>query len=231
MVFFSLEAGVEQVARRCQVSGTRLALEEVDPDYEPGAVIPDGAWRDLDPLHARLLCTERDVRRAVRIVSAADVPGTAPFAKDATYLGTVTSGADALTTTINNASGQRLGLHVDNWDRLTCRHRVESRLRLCINLGPAPRWLLVGDIDGVAICSELYPREYADRTPHTDDVRAFVKNGHALGCLRIRLEPGEGYIAPTELMVHDGSTAGTAGPSEAAFWLGHIPQGAFQPVW
>jgi hypothetical protein len=43
--------------------------------------------------------------------------------------------------------------------------------------------------------------------------------------MRIRLDPGEGYIAPTELLPHDGSTLTATAPSRIAFWLGHWPIG------
>ncbi|MDT0323164.1 hypothetical protein [Streptomyces millisiae] len=59
--------------------------------------------------------------------------------------------------------------------------------------------------------------------PHTEDTRQYVAAGHPLRCLRIRLDPGDGYIAPTELFPHDGSTAGIDRPSVAAFWLGRTP--------
>ncbi|MFJ9440818.1 hypothetical protein ACIRRH_02975 [Kitasatospora sp. NPDC101235] len=48
-----------------------------------------------------------------------------------------------------------------------------------------------------------------------------------LRCLRLRLAPGEGYLAPTELLPHDGSTMDIPEPSTAAFWLDHWPIGAF----
>ncbi|WP_435179434.1 hypothetical protein [Actinacidiphila sp. bgisy145] len=59
--------------------------------------------------------------------------------------------------------------------------------------------------------------------PHAEHIRRYVADGHQLLCLRIRLEPGGGYIAPTELLPHDGSTTGVEQPSVAAFWLGRSP--------
>ncbi|MFF7994749.1 hypothetical protein ACFZDG_33880 [Kitasatospora xanthocidica] len=49
--------------------------------------------------------------------------------------------------------------------------------------------------------------------------------GLPLRLYRLRLDPGEGYIAPTELLPHDGSTEDQDQPSTAAFWLGHWPRG------
>ncbi|MFD4659245.1 hypothetical protein ACFWP2_26845 [Kitasatospora sp. NPDC058444] len=38
-------------------------------------------------------------------------------------------------------------------------------------------------------------------------------------------DPGEGYIAPTELLPHDSSTEDQPQPSTVAFRLGHWPRG------
>ncbi|WP_327049168.1 hypothetical protein OG320_15565 [Microbispora sp. NBC_01189] len=121
--------------------------------------------------------------------------------------------------------GRRIGLHVDNFDRLPYPGRLRSRRRLCLNLGPGTRWLLVCDCTITGICRAL-GRDQAGHLPHTDDVRAYVTGGHPLRCLRIRLEPGEGYIAPTEILPHDGSTADADTWSCAAFWLGYPSRNA-----
>ncbi|TYB60370.1 hypothetical protein, partial [Microbispora tritici] len=68
--------------------------------------------------------------------------------------------------------------------------RLGSRRRLCLNLGPGTRWLVVGDRTIMSICRVL-GRDQAGHLPPTDDVRAYVADGHPLRCLRIRLGPGE----------------------------------------
>ncbi|MER7129799.1 hypothetical protein [Streptosporangium saharense] len=124
-----------------------------------------------------------------------------------------------LTTTEDPATDRRIGLHIDNFDRRTYSDRHLSRRRLCLNLGPGTRYLLVDDRDIMEICHVL-GRDQERHYPHTDDLRQYIAEGHPLRCLRIRLEPGQGYIAPTELMPHDGSTSGAQMWSLAAFWLG-----------
>jgi hypothetical protein len=69
-----------------------------------------------------------------------------------------------------------------------------------------------------------------DHVPHTSDVRAFVANGEHLRCYSVKLEPGQAYVAPTELLAHDGSTLDSRLPSIVAFWLGTWPVGAFEPA-
>ncbi|MFF7655067.1 hypothetical protein ACFZCY_35405 [Streptomyces sp. NPDC007983] len=134
------------------------------------------------------------------------------------------SAATTITTTVNHANGLRIGLHVDNWDRLPYSRRHTSRRRLCINLGPGTRYLLLADVDIRQICRAMQDH-CDDRYPHTDDLRRYVSDHHPIRCLRLRLGPGEGYIAPTELLPHDGSTEDQAEPSSAAFWLGHWQRG------
>ncbi|MFE5513874.1 hypothetical protein ACFQ9J_25415 [Streptomyces sp. NPDC056529] len=70
----------------------------------------------------------------------------------------------------------------------------------------------------------LHLDDYARRYPHTDDYRAHAAVGHTTHILRIRLAPGEGYIAPTEYLLHDGSTQDQEA-SAIAFWLGHWQRG------
>ncbi|MFI6451408.1 hypothetical protein ACIBF6_07605 [Streptosporangium amethystogenes] len=124
-----------------------------------------------------------------------------------------------LTSTEDSTTGHRIGLHIDNFDRLPYPARQNSRRRLCLNLGPGTRYLLVGDRDIKEICRTL-GCDQDGYYPHTDDLRRYVADGHPLRCLRIRLDPGEGYIAPTEFLPHDGSTSGEEAWSLAAFWLG-----------
>lgn len=99
---------------------------------------------------------------------------------------------DVLTTTRNHENdGHRIGLHVDNWDKLPYATKHTGRRRICINIGPGTRYLLLGDRDIRSICRALH-QDYADRYPHTDDLRRYVGSGHVVLCFRIRLEPGEG---------------------------------------
>jgi hypothetical protein len=133
-----------------------------------------------------------------------------------------------LTTTRREARGKRIGLHVDNWDQLPMRTRADSRRRLAVNLGPGSRALLFASPSACQICRSLgRPDEHF---PHTTDVRAFVANGGRLRCYSVVLEPGQAYVAPTELLVHDGSTLDARLPSIVAYWLGKWPVGALEPA-
>ncbi|PYC66729.1 hypothetical protein C7C46_31025, partial [Streptomyces tateyamensis] len=144
-------------------------------------------------------------------------------------LGQAAGPAKALTTTPNYLDGRRIGLHVDNWDRLDYESKHTGRRRLCFNLGPGTRYLLLAELDIRTICRMLYA-DPVGRHPHTDDLRAYVASQQPLRVFRIRLAPGDGYIAPTELLPHDDSTEDQPEPSTAAFWLGHWPRGTLPMV-
>ncbi|MEU4116871.1 hypothetical protein AB0F71_20545 [Kitasatospora sp. NPDC028055] len=216
---------------RCDSTGVRTARDE--PEYENGAVLPVGPWRPLTvQLAAELRPTEQSDSTLVELVKLPDGPPPATLATladqlgdpDAVHLGQATSPARALTTTPNYQDGRRIGLHIDNWDRLRCQAKHTGRRRLCFNLGPGTRYLLLGDLDIRAVCRGLHS-DTEIHYPHTDELRAYTALGLPLRVFRLRLDPGEGYIAPTELLPHDGSTEDQPQPSTAAFWLGHWPPG------
>ncbi|WP_182660237.1 hypothetical protein [Streptomyces calidiresistens] len=202
-----------------------------DPDYEDGAVLPADAWQPLTDEHLTAVTADRHTPDHALVELVALPVGAAPTHladlvaplgdPDAVHLGRSHSPADARTTTCNGDGGQRIGLHIDNWDRhlLAARHR--SRRRLCYNLGPGDRHLLLATIDIRTICRAL--QSTPDHQPHTDDFRRYIATGHTTHCVRIRIHPGEGYIAPTELFPHDGATHKEPHPSTTAHWLGHWP--------
>ncbi|MBV9025594.1 MAG: hypothetical protein JO362_17785 [Streptomycetaceae bacterium] len=231
----------DDIRDRCDIAPARLI--ESEPGYDDGAVVPSGDWVPLTPDEAEQYRADDSTPNSVRIelvrrplpkLDPDDLAGRLDTAArldpldgrwPTALLGCAASLANWVTTTENSATGRRIGLHVDNFDRLPYPRRHQGRRRLCLNLGPGPRYLLIGDHDVQQTCRTLHAhleRHY----PHTEDIRRYVAAGHPLRCLRIRLEPGDGYIAPTELLPHDGSTTGIDQPSVAAFWLGRPPKAA-----
>ncbi|GAA4219435.1 hypothetical protein FHR32_000392 [Streptosporangium album] len=203
--------GVAVVPRR----GWAALREEEAERFRPDADTPLSMTIELVSQDLPVFASD-DLQARVDAAAALDpLEGRWPHRR----LACTASPPGQLTSTEDSTTGHRIGLHVDNFDRLTYSARQNSRRRLCLNLGPGTRYLLVGDRDIKEICRALgcdQDRYY----PHTDDLRRYVADGHTLRCLRIRLDPGEGYIAPTEFLPHDGSTAGMREWSLAAFWLG-----------
>ncbi|MDP9861654.1 MULTISPECIES: hypothetical protein [Streptosporangium] len=221
---------------RIEIGNVRQAGDAAG--YDDGvAVVPQGDWTPLSSVEADRLRPDDatpasvvielvaqplpvfasdDLQGRVNAASALDpLQGRWPRRR----LACTDSPAGLLTSTEDSTTGHRIGLHIDNFDRLPCPVRQNSRRRFCLNLGPGTRYLLVGDRDITEICRVL-GRDQERHCPHTDDLRRYVAEGHPLRCLRIRLEPGQGYIAPTEFLPHDGSTSGVQTWSLAAFWLG-----------
>ncbi|MFJ8637377.1 hypothetical protein [Streptomyces sp. NPDC093568] len=229
---------VSDLRRRCDVASVRLTHSE--PGYAPGALIPCDDWHPLTAAEAENLRpndTTPDqtlielVHRQLPPLDPDDLRGRLEAAASLDplngrwptgLLGCAASPGNWTTTTEDSTIGRRIGLHVDNFDRLPYATRHHGRRRLCLNLGPGTRYLLIGDRDVQYICRTLHT-DLDHHYPHTEDVRRHVAAGHRLRCLRIHVQPGDGYIAPTELLPHDGSTMNSAEPSVAAFWLGRQP--------
>ncbi|WP_416483437.1 hypothetical protein [Streptomyces sp. CL12] len=231
---------LDDLRGRCDITSVQQIRDK--PGYDDAALAPGSDWAPMtsdDTEHLRVDSATPDstlielVHQPLPGLAPDDLAGRRRTAallepmdgyRPATLLGCASSPGDRLTTTEDHTTGRRIGLHVDNFDRLSYSARHQGRRRLCLNLGPGPRYLLICDHDVQEICRALYADTDLKRHfPHTEDVRRYVVAGHPLRCLRIRLEPGDGYIAPTEFLPHDGSTAGIDKPSVAAFWLGRSP--------
>ncbi|MFD6181369.1 hypothetical protein [Streptomyces goshikiensis] len=220
---------------RCEVATVRTTRPG-EAAYEPGAVVPSGQWRPLTEADVKAATAPRRpldstlvelVRPPFREGSPLEDLPRSLGDPDAVYLGQALAKPDMTTTTTtdNYENGQLLGLHLDNWDKLTYADKHTGRRRICLNLGPGTRYIILGFIDAQAVCRAVHPADHAHRFPHTQDFRDYVASGRPIRIIRIRLAPREGYVAPTEYLLHDGSSEGQDLPSAAAFWLGNWPRG------
>ena len=236
---------------RCNFTSISLVFDE--PGYDPEVLLPDDKWAPLTPDQVASLrppahTADSLVHEVIRLPVShdelvrirensvefrlSDQRQTIDFDPfdgqyESTFIGHVESPGGHKTTTVDQRFGRRNGIHLDNWDKLSIDERKKSRRRLAVNLGPGDRYLVVATED---ICDISARYQFPGECPRTDDVRDFVRKGGTLDCVRIRIEPGEGYIAPTEFVPHDGSTSGADRPSRIAFWLGHWPTGVLPPA-
>jgi hypothetical protein len=107
-------------------------------------------------------------------------------------------------TTRHPGDRRLVGLHLDTLqsEPVATLHRATSRL--CLNLGPNPRWFVFLPLDvdavidacGLGETDVLYSRHFR---------QTVVQRAHP-PVSRVRLDPGEAYIAPTQLMLHDGQS-------------------------
>jgi hypothetical protein len=133
--------------------------------------------------------------------------------------------ANLKTVTVNRDIGRYNGLHVDNWDPLRLEARHLATNRICINIGQGDRYFLflpftLMDIAKV-LSEEMGPRWEAPRR-YTAIGRQFMELFPEVPVIRCRLRPGEAYVAPTENLVHDGSSVGQTGMDEQFTIRGHI---------
>ncbi|GIH02959.1 hypothetical protein Rhe02_10260 [Rhizocola hellebori] len=162
--------------------------------------------------HHRGQSTAKGRRRARESLAGAALDHGAEF------LFAHSSPADGLTSTVYPGTTLRPGLHVDNRDNKPLRTRLRSRRRMGLNLGPGSRWLLVCFPDILTIAQTLGRDQ--DRVPGNDEFGEFVDSRrHDVTCVWIPVQPGEAYVAPTDLVGHDGGTLGSQ-ESTIYFFLG-----------
>ena len=114
------------------------------------------------------------------------------------------------TLTVNPATHARVGLHIDSWDEhdLELGRREYSPNRVCINLGSEDRFFVylntpIGQMyKAVKRKSKSSICDYGPSAIATEFMRSFPSHP----VVRLRLRPGEAYVAPTENIVHDGSS-------------------------
>jgi hypothetical protein len=171
----------------------------------------NGATRQelVPPLNALLTALRRDMT----------------FTGPLNWLGFRSTHDDAPTITWDAARKKRPGLHVDSWDGLTISQRANATNRLCLNLGPKVRSFLFLDIP----VTEM-PCLGADTDGTEDDgcgnvdtmAARFLAGNPRSPVIRIDVAPGEAYVAPTELLIHDGAKPAASGCNRTFALRGHF---------
>ncbi len=131
-----------------------------------------------------------------------------------------------------------VGMHVDSWVDVPLHERKYSKNRICINVGREARQFLFINI-GLARMNAILNRTplggslyYGSDLGH-DFTRAYPN----YPVIRLTIQPGEAYIAPTENVIHDGSSLGMTYPDLALHMIGFlapkgiVQRGAFEPAW
>jgi len=107
-------------------------------------------------------------------------------------------------------TGAYVGLHIDTFHRLSLQSRESAPLRVSINVGLAARYFLFLDLPLRSLVRKLDERRTKEVAPHLAG-QAFTRAYPNYPIIRVRIDPGQAYVAPTENMLHDGSSAGIAG--------------------
>jgi hypothetical protein len=114
-------------------------------------------------------------------------------------------------TVTTDDTGTYVGLHVDNWYRAKLDERVNAPNRISMNIGTKPRFFLYINLPLAtigALAAERSPLDSALRDTQHGLRRIFMSHFGSYPVVRVRLDPGEGYIAPTENLIHDATTPG-----------------------
>ncbi len=132
--------------------------------------------------------------------------------------------------TLTYAQGPRyIGLHVDSFYQVPLEERAASPNRICINLGAGDRYLYFINLPLTTL------KEKLDGVGSTDPRRfqigsklgtAFMEQFPDYPVVKIRIAPGEAYIAPTENMIHDGSSQGNCYFDVHLTFRGHFAIGS-----
>jgi hypothetical protein len=118
------------------------------------------------------------------------------------------------TVTLDPANRKFLGLHLDSWDRYPLEVRARSLNRICVNIGAEPRHFLFLNLSlmNVARLLAQESQQTLDLAPESVGP-AFMSRFPGYPIVRVRIDPGEAYIAPTDNVIHDASTIGSEGLS------------------
>jgi hypothetical protein len=134
--------------------------------------------------------------------------------------------AGGLPTATTDTKGTHVGLHVDNSYNAELGKRASAPNRLSVNLGVEARSLLyvnlplatIGALTGMQDPLDSRVGDYKQGLRHK-----FMSRFASYPVVRVRLDPGEGYIAPTENLIHDAITSSKQTPDvqfmvQGRFW-------------
>ncbi len=107
------------------------------------------------------------------------------------------------TVTFNPRENRYLGLHLDSWEKMTLDELSGVRNRLCINLGRDARYFLYMNLEIKQLQSIL---KLPNQTNARSLIQTFLTQFPDYPVIRVKLKPFEAYIAPTENLIHDGSS-------------------------
>jgi hypothetical protein len=101
----------------------------------------------------------------------------------------------------------RIGLHFDRWDKRAVSELESASNRVSINLGPTDRYFIFLNHTALGMFNILRALSCDVANDVHTIGRAFMLNCPEYPIVRIRLKPGEAYVAPTENILHDGTSA------------------------
>lgn len=118
------------------------------------------------------------------------------------------------TVTVNPSTNRYIGLHIDSWDGTSFEERRTARTRISVNVGDAPRYLLVLNMpfdEGARLIQEALNLPSLPRPYRVMPTLFWLFP--EIPVLRIEIGPGEAYVADTDNLIHDASTLPSSEPA------------------
>jgi uncharacterized protein len=133
-------------------------------------------------------------------------------------------------TVAGRAGVHHVGMHVDSWFDTPLSAREQSQNRICINAGRSPRHFLFINLGLARMNAILNGTDLSEMSYYGSDLgHEFMTAFPGYPVVRLTLQPGEAYIAPTENIIHDGSTLGMAHQDLAIHLIGSFAPESFSP--
>lgn len=94
-----------------------------------------------------------------------------------------------------------IGLHIDSWEHDNLYNRKYSRNRICFNLGQEDRYITFCNVELSTIATMVSSK---NTTIPRELIKIFLEENKNYPILKLKIRPFEGYIFPTENLIHDG---------------------------
>lgn len=124
------------------------------------------------------------------------------------------------TVTVHPETKRLVGLHIDD----SISQGLEPHLaptRISINLGTGDRFLLFVNIPIMEIARIV--DNVDEQLGRSHLARRFLLENPEYPVIRVRIPPGGGYIAPTEIMIHDAATTNMLRPDVVLLLQSKMP--------
>lgn len=246
-VAFDLPKSIE---REVRVSTLKMVSQSQYSAYEAGSWLPFGNWESCsftslcsadatvsviaaETTIAKTLATNvkfcRNQEEVDLILSNAptlvnnwvdSISNSVTGFSDLQVLGVSAGPIGRKTATVDPRISKHIGLHIDDWDRLKDNDRGNARLRLCLNLGQQTRHLLIVPI--AIHVAQLWKDQFLCEKMQGTDFARYLMATLRPRVYSIPVPPLHAYIASTETLIHDASTALMSKTDICITVLGHF---------
>ena len=116
-----------------------------------------------------------------------------------------------------------VGMHIDSWEAPPLTKDYNSKKRLCINLGQEDRFFLFINLTVVELLKAIGLPEVSELKNRGLFLGyKFMKLYPSYPVVKVKIAPGEAYIAPTTNIIHDATSVGKKHLDVALHCLGYF---------